>query len=75
MNNDRRLMLHNALTSLDTALEIINEAMNEEQDCLDHFPENLLCSDRCSEMEDNISNMEDAIEKIEEAKESIDFLL
>ena len=50
-------------------MDIIENALNEEEDCLDNMPENLQDSDRCSNMEDAIDNMENSIELIEEAIE------
>jgi len=71
MNKNRRKSLRRALSYLDSAICIIRDAKDEEQDCLDNLPENLQSSERYERMESAIDNLEDAIDKIDEAKDSI----
>ena len=46
MNKKRRGNLKQALDLINTAGDIIQNALYEEQDCLDNLPENLMESDR-----------------------------
>lgn len=73
MNDKRRKQLKKAIQMLNIASNILSFAADDEQDCLDNMPENLLSSDRCLKMEDNIDTLNDAendindiISKIEE---------
>lgn len=71
MNKNRRTSLKQASSLLDRAIDIVRDAKDEEQYCLDNLPENLQNSERCENMENAIDSLEDAIDKIGEAKESI----
>lgn len=71
MNKGRRTSLREATGLLDRAVDIIKDARNEEQECLDNMPENLQGSERYESMESAIDSLEEAIEKIDDAKESI----
>lgn len=71
MNNKRRAVLRNAIGELDSVIDRIQNALDSEQDCLDNMPENLIDSDRCVKMEENVDALEDAITQIESAKECI----
>ena len=72
MNKERREQLSRAQKMLDDASGIISAALDQEQDCIDNMPENLLDSERVQKMELAIDNLESAINSIDEAKESIE---
>jgi vacuolar-type H+-ATPase subunit E/Vma4 len=72
MNKQRRAKLYQAINLLDNASEIIEAAVDEEQDCLDNMPENLQDSDRCAVMEDAIDCLNAAIDDIASVKDSIE---
>lgn len=57
---------------LETALNIVEIARDEEQDCLDNMPENLEYSDRYEKMENAVDKLEDAISSIEEARDALE---
>ena len=71
MNKNRRTYLKQASGLLDRAIDIIRDAKDDEQECIDNLPENLQNSERYNIMEAAIDNLEDAIDKIDEAKEHI----
>lgn len=67
MNNERRKSLRQAKDLLDKAYNIICDALDEEQDCLDNMPENLQDSER-------YEMMENAVDELIEASESLDYV-
>lgn len=71
MNKKRREQLQNAISYLNRAATIVDNALDQEQDCLDNMPENLQMSDRCEAMENAIVYLEDAASYIEDAKNKI----
>lgn len=86
MNRSRRKELNRILDNLeklsdltdrDEALEIIRNAkddievcMDDEQEALDNRPESMMFSSGNEDMEENISNLSDAIDCLEEAEET-----
>ncbi len=71
MNNKRREILRNAVRFLDSASNLISNALEQEEDCLDNMPENLQMSDRYETMEAAIDHLEDASSLLDEAKDKI----
>lgn len=71
MNNRRRDSLRNAISYLEKASDIISNAADEERDCYDNMPENLLDSDRCVAMETAADCLDDAIDSIDTAIDAI----
>ncbi|MCI9516617.1 MAG: hypothetical protein HFI80_06195 [Lachnospiraceae bacterium] len=51
---------------------MLSKALDDEQDCLDNMPENLLYSEKCEKMEDAINKLEEAVEQVDFAKECIE---
>lgn len=72
MNKNRRGNLKQALDLINTAGDIIQNALYEEQDCLDNLPENLMESDRYSKMESTVDELEQAIDYIENIRSSVE---
>lgn len=72
MNNKRRELLKNAISLLDTASNIVNTVLEQEQDCLDNMPENLQMSQRYENMELAVDCLEDAVSSIDDAKNKIE---
>ena len=66
MNNRRREKLREAQTLLSTASNIVQNALDQEEDCFDNVPENLQDTDRTQKMEEAIESLEEAIEFISE---------
>lgn len=71
MNNKRRELLRGAMSFLDRAFNIVNNALEQEQDCLDNIPENLQNSERYDNMESSLEYLEDAVSLIDDAKSRI----
>lgn len=72
MNNARRKKLSSISKTLAEVRDLVDGLMNEEQECLDNMPENLMDSERYIMGEEAVDNMDDAIISIEDAIESID---
>lgn len=72
MNNKRRDLLKNAVRFLDSASDMVQQALDQEEDCLDNMPENLQMSDRYESMEAAIDCLNDAVANIDMAKEKIE---
>lgn len=66
MNNDRRKEINKAVSLLQEALSILENARDEEQDYYDNMPENLQGSDRGQTAEQAASNLDDACSSLEE---------
>ena len=71
MNKKRRDILQSARPLLSQAARIIERVAEQEEDCLDNFPENLQSTDRYEKMEKAIENLEAALEHIENAQDCI----
>lgn len=72
MNKKRRGNLKQALDLINMAGDIIQNALYEEQDCLDNLPENLMESDRYSKMESTVDELEQAVDYIENIRNSVE---
>lgn len=72
MNKKRRELLKSARPFLTKAARIIEQAAEQESDCLDNMPENLQDTDRYEKMEKAVENLEAALEHIENAQDCID---
>lgn len=72
MDNKRRSRLRKAIGMLSNVTTTVESVCDEEQDCMDNYPENLQGSERFERMEDAVDNLNDALEKLEEAKEHIE---
>lgn len=59
MNCKRRNNLKKAIELLNKVTDVISFVCDEESDSLENTPENLLSSDRCQKMEDNIDELYD----------------
>ncbi len=71
MNGRRREKLRKASEYLGFAKELIEKALDEEQDTLDNLPENLSESDRASKMENAVDSLEDASSGIDDVIDSV----
>lgn len=65
MNKLRRSKLSEAIVHLDSAIQIISDVRDDEQDAMDNIPENLQSSDMYNDMENAVDTMEDAIDELE----------
>lgn len=72
MNAKRRETLKRAINYLSTAKDLIEEARDEEQECLDNMPENLFGSERYSKMEEAVDNLNSALDYFDEIEEHLD---
>lgn len=71
MNGKRREKLRRASEYLGFAKELIEKALDEEQDTLDNLPENLSESDRAAKMENAVDSLEDASSGIDDVLDSV----
>ena len=71
MNGRRREKLRKASEYLGFAKELIEKALDEEQDTLDNLPENLSESDRAAKMENAVDSLEDASSGIDDVMDSV----
>lgn len=71
MNGRRREKLRRASEYLGFAKELIEKALDEEQDTLDNLPENLSESDRAAKMENAVDSLEDASSGIDDVIDSV----
>ncbi len=66
MNDKRRNKIYRAVSILETAFSLIDNARSEEQDCLYNMPENLEYSDRYEKMENAVDKLDDAAQGIQD---------
>lgn len=71
MNDKRRKKLKQAQDLISQAIQIIEDARDEEQDSYDNLPESMADGDRGAKMEEAIDNMEDALSDLESASDNI----
>lgn len=72
MNAARRNKLQEAVKLLDLASEIVDTVHDQENDCVENYPENLQGTDAYQNMEEAADYLADAMDQIEEAKGSIE---
>ena len=61
MNNKRRKELRKAIEIIETALDIVNQVKDEEEDSMYNYPENLQGTETYENMEVAVDTMDDAI--------------
>lgn len=71
MNKKRRELLQSARPFLTQAASIIEQAAEQESDCLDNMPGSLQDTDRYEKMEKAVENLEAALEHIENAQDCL----
>lgn len=71
MNKPRRKELQKALELLEQARDIIEVAMEEEQEAYDNLPESIQEGDMGYTMDENISDLMTAVDSIDELTEGI----
>lgn len=71
MNNRRRTKIREAVLLINNSVNILSQIKDEEQDCLDNFPENLQNSERYTGMEDSINILEDSISDLEQRADDL----
>lgn len=71
MDDKRRTRLREAIKMLDSALSIVDAVCDQEQECIDNYPENLQGTERFERMENAVDDMSEAADRIGEAVDSI----
>ena len=71
MNKVRRKQLEEVVSMVETAKEMLEEILDDEQDYYDNIPENLQGSERSEASETAIGLIEDAIEDLDSAIDNI----
>lgn len=72
MNDKRRTKIRRAISYLEIASSIAQRALDEEQDAMDNFPENLQASYAYESMEEAVSYIEDAIDGMNEVSGNLE---
>ena len=71
MNNKRRKELRRAIEIIETALDIVNQVKDEEEDSMYNYPENLQGTETYENMEMAVDTMDDAISNIDDGISSL----
>lgn len=71
MNNKRRKELRRAIEIIETALDIVNQVKDEEEDSMYNYPENLQGTEIYETMEVAVDTMEEVTSAIEDAVDSL----
>ena len=71
MNNKRRKELRRAIEIIETALDIVNQVKDEEEDAMYNYPENLQGTETYETMEVTVDTMEEVASAIEDAVDSL----
>lgn len=72
MNKSKRQSLANAVDYLNKASGIVDDVIQDEEDCLGNMPDNLQNSERFESMENAIEHMREASEMISSAVEELE---
>ena len=75
MNAVRRKNLQEAIDLIDRAKAIIEDARDEEQECFDNLSENLQCSERGKQFEDNADLLDDLMDDLDDVIYNIDDII
>ena len=70
-NNKRRKELRRAIEIIETALDIVNQVKDEEEDSMCNYPENLQGTEIYENMETAVNTMEDAVSNIDDGISSL----
>lgn len=71
MNAKRRKLLTKVIFYVDSALSLLDEARDYEQDALDNIPENLQDGELYEKIEQAIENLDSAIDSLSDGEASI----
>ena len=71
MNNKRRKELRKAIEIIETALDIVNQVKDEEEDSMYNYPENLQGTETYENMEVAVDTMEEVTSAIEDGVDSL----
>ena len=71
MNNKRRKELRKAIEIIETALDIVNQVKDEEEDSMYNYPENLQGTETYENMEVAVDTMDDAISNLDDSISSL----
>ena len=71
MNAKRRRLLTKVIFYVDSALSLLDEARDYEQDALDNIPENLQDGELYEKIEQAIENLDSAIDSLSDGEASI----
>ena len=71
MNNKRRKELRRAIDVIETALDIVNQVKDEEEDSMYNYPENLQGTETYENMETAVDTMDDVVSNIDDGISSL----
>ncbi|MEG1926639.1 MAG: hypothetical protein RR415_12935 [Ruthenibacterium sp.] len=75
MDKKKRGCLKDAMNMLSNAAAIVGSVCDNEQDCVDNYPENLQGTDTFEHMEEAVDSLNDALERIDDAKSQIQYAI
>lgn len=75
MNKIRRSKISEVIKQIATVRDVLEDIINEEQDCYDNIPENLQGGERAEMSEEVISTMEEAFENLNEAIDELEEII
>ena len=72
MNKTRRAMVRKAHKHVSDAHDLIEIALEEEDECLSNMPENLESSQKYQALEENVDLLEEALDQLEAARDAVE---
>lgn len=75
MNKQRRIDLKDAIRCMESAKYIIKDVKSKEEDAFDNLPENLQCSNRGCDMEENIDEMDEVLDKLDDIIDQVNDII
>jgi len=72
MNRQRRKQIRDAYNLISEAKDLIDQALEEEQECYDNLPEGIQCSERGEEMENNVDQLQECSDNLDYAIDALE---
>jgi hypothetical protein len=72
MNRQRRKQIRDAYDLISEAKDLIDQALEEEQECYDNLPEGIQCSERGEEMENNVDQLQECSDNLDYAIDALE---
>lgn len=75
MNKKRKEELDDIISGMQGLRDRLQDVADDEQEAFDNMPENLQCSERCEQMEQNASDLYDVVDDFDRVIEAIEDIL
>lgn len=72
MNRQRRKQIRDAFDLISEAKDLIDQALEQEQECYDNLPEGIQCSERGEEMENNVEQLQECSDNLDYASDALE---